>query len=53
MLNIYVKHTVFRIENAIKKKRDKLYVKWKAFGNSFIVRLMLMIEYNNSENIFC
>ena len=25
----------FRIEKVIKKKRDKLYVKWKGYGNSF------------------
>ena len=25
----------FRIENVIKKKRNKLYVKWKGYYNSF------------------
>ena len=25
----------FRIEKTIKRKRDKLYVKWKRFDNSF------------------
>ena len=25
----------FRIEKVIKKKRDKLYVKWKGYDNSF------------------
>ena len=25
----------FRIEKIIKKKRDKLYVKWKGYDNSF------------------
>ena len=25
----------FRIEKVIKKKRDKLYVKWKGYNNSF------------------
>ena len=25
----------FRIEKVIKKKRDKLYVKWKSYNNSF------------------
>ena len=25
----------FRIEKAIKKKGDKLYVKWKSYNNSF------------------
>ena len=25
----------FRIENIIKRKGDKLYVKWKGYGNSF------------------
>ena len=25
----------FRIENVIKRKGDKLYVKWKAYDNSF------------------
>ena len=25
----------FRIEKVIKKKGDKLYVKWKGYGNSF------------------
>ena len=25
----------FRIENVIKKKRDKLYVKWKGYDHSF------------------
>ena len=25
----------FRIEEVIKKKRDKLYVKWKGYDNSF------------------
>ena len=25
----------FRIENVIKRKGDKLYVKWKGYNNSF------------------
>ena len=25
----------FRIEKALKRKGDKLYVKWKEYGNSF------------------
>ena len=25
----------FRIENVIKRKEDKLYVKWKGYDNSF------------------
>ena len=25
----------FRIENVIKRKGDKLYVKWKGYGSSF------------------
>ena len=25
----------FRIENVLKRKGDKLYVKWKGFNNSF------------------
>ena len=25
----------FRIENVLKRKRDKLYVKWKRYDNSF------------------
>ena len=25
----------FRIEKVIKKKRNKLYVKWKGYGNAF------------------
>ena len=27
--------TKFRIEKVIKKKRDKLYVKWNGYDNSF------------------
>ena len=26
---------VFRIENVIKRKGDKLYIKWKRYNNSF------------------
>ena len=29
------KQNEFRIEKAIKKKGDKLYVKWKGYDNSF------------------
>ena len=29
------KQNEFRIENVIKKKGDKLYVKWKSYDNSF------------------
>ena len=25
----------FRLEKTLKRKRDKLYVKWKGYGNSF------------------
>ena len=28
--------TEFRIENVIKRKGDKLYVKWKGYDNSWI-----------------
>ena len=30
-----VKQEIFRIEKVIKKKGDKLYVKWKGYNNSF------------------
>ena len=30
----------FRIENVIKKKGDKSYVKWKGYGNSLIAGLI-------------
>ena len=29
------KQREFRIENVIRRKRDKLYVKWKGYDNSF------------------
>ena len=29
------KQNEFRIEKVIKKKRDKLYAKWKCYNNSF------------------
>ena len=36
----------FRIEKVIKRKGDKLYVKWKGYDNSFIVGLIKKIWYN-------
>ena len=34
-MNCKTKQNEFRIEKVIKKKVDKLYVKWKGYDNSF------------------
>ena len=36
----------FRIEKVIKRKGDKLYVKWKGYNSYLIVALIKMIQYN-------
>ena len=30
--------TYFKVERVIRRKGDKLFVTWKGYGNSFIVR---------------
>ena len=39
----------FRIEKVLKKKGDKLYVKWKAYDNSLIVGLIKKTLYKMSQ----
>ena len=41
----------FRTEKVIKRKGDKLYVKWKGYDNSLIVGLIKKVSYKN-ESIF-
>ena len=41
----------FRIEKVIKKRSDKLYVKWKGYGIHLIVGLIKRMLYKN-ESIF-
>ena len=41
----------FRIEKLIKRKGDKLYVKWKPYDNSLIAGLIKKKQYNRG-NIF-
>ena len=36
----------FRNENVIKGKRDKLYVKWKGYNNSFNSRVDIKKSFN-------
>ena len=36
----------FRVENVIKGKRDKLYVKWKGYNNSFNSRVDIKKSFN-------
>ena len=39
----------FRIEKVIKRKRNKLNVKWKRYDDSFIAGLIKMILYKNES----
>ena len=36
----------FRVENVIMGKRDKLYVKWKGYNNSFNSRVDIKKSFN-------
>ena len=37
----------YRIEKIIKRRGDKLYVKWKGYNDSLIVGLIKKISYKN------
>ena len=39
----------FRIENVIKKKENKLYVKWKSVDNSFNIGIDKTVLYEDES----
>ena len=39
---------VFRVEKVIKRKGDKLYVKWKDSFNSFLFLFLILLDSFNS-----
>ena len=42
----------FRIEKVLKRKGDKLYVKWKGYNNSFLIVGLVKTTLCKNESIF-
>ena len=40
----------FRVEKVLKRKGDKLYVKWKGYDNHFNIGLIKKTFYKNESN---